>query len=239
MNKRNKFDEKIREFFIELKKKQDGVFYGNEELSKKTFEEVQNMLNTDINKFSVGDKMFVPIDGYKLPVSFEVVHREDGNVYFMAERILDYSTPEHIDECLDGFMRKLPEAFTKLLEPIEHVNADGAYAKLISLPSERNLGGTENLCNGKDDIVFDMFANNTEKMSKTDINDNLQKASYYTDTPYYRDKTKDKKYEFLAFGEERNKWYTIIYGEGIVCSYGGYPDKIKFGVCPIFKLTKE
>lgn len=187
-----------------------------------TLKEIQDNLNGDEplkDTFSVGDILYVPVQGYECPVPFEIVHmdEETRSLYFMSKDILERMPMAEVDAWMEAFKKKLPPELVDCLKPIEHVNTNGTYSRLLSLPSEKNMGADENGCRGLDDIPFDKFKDEASRCK----NFNRETRWYWTDTPSVSYST---NFSYVSF-------YGAVYTGGNNASYS-------FGVCPCFKLSK-
>lgn len=184
--------------------------------------EIQDNLNGDEplkDTFSVGDILYVPVQGYESPVPFEIVHvsEETRSLYFMSKDILAKMPMTEADEWLEDFKCKLPPELVDFMKPIHHINANGTYSRLLSLPSERNMGADENGCKGLDDIPFEKFK---DEASRCKNFDGVTKM-YWTDTPHV----------------SYSAYFSYVGGNGYVYT-NGYYASYSYGVCPYFKLSK-
>ena len=186
------------------------------------FKEIQDNLNNDEplkDTFGVGDILYVPVQGYESHIPFEIVHvdGENRSLYFMSRDILAQMPMTEVDEWLEEFKSKLPPELVDCLKPIEHINANGTYSRLLSLPSEKNMGADKNGCKGADDIPFDAFKDEASRRK----NFNSETKWYWTDTP--------------SVSSSTTFWGVSGYG-GV---FGGGNANNSIGVCPIFKLSKD
>ena len=186
------------------------------------FKEIQDNLNNDEplkDTFGVGDILYVPVQGYESHIPFEIVHvnEENRSLYFMPRDILAQMPMTKADEWLKDFQNKLPPELVDCLKPIEHINANGTYSRLLSLPSEKNMGADENGCRGLDDIPFDKFKDEVSRCK----NFNRETRWYWTDTPYVSNST---NFSYVNYSGNVNT--------------GGIYASNSFGVCPCLKLSK-
>ena len=186
------------------------------------FKEIQDNLNGDEplkDTFGVGDILYVPVQGYENPIPFEIVHvnGDTRSLYFMPRDILAQMSITEVHAWLEEFKSKLPPELVDCLKPIEHINENGTYSRLLSLPSEKNMGADENGCRGLDDITFDKFKDEASRCK----NFNGETRWYCTDTK--------------SVSNSAN--FSSVYNSGIVYAYGGIASASS-GVCPCFKLSK-
>ena len=187
---------------------------------------IQDYLNGDAplkDVFDIGNILYVLPQGYESPVPFEIVHisEETRSLYFMSKDILEEMPMDKIDGWLENFKRKLPVELIVHLKIIQHINDRHAFSRLVAIPSIKNM--CEDYmrlykCKGDDDIEFDKF--------KTEIGrckDFKGKMMYYwTDT-------------IGIPGSKKGDFY-VVKDNGHTDTFGYW---MKFGVCPIFKLSKD
>ena len=185
--------------------------------------EIQDNLNSNEplkDTFSVGDILYMPVNEYENPIPFEIVHVDEENrsLHFMSRDILAQMPMTKADEWLEDFKSKLPPELIDCLKPIEHINANGTYSRLLSLPSEKNMGADENGCKGADDIPFDKFKDEASRCK----NFNSETKWYWTDTP----------------SVSYSAYFSSVNYSGYVNTNGNIAST-SFGVCPYFKLSKD
>lgn len=186
------------------------------------FNKVQEILNgTDLlaEHFRVNDVFYIPVKNQEEAIPFEIVHVEEDDraIYLMSKDILVKKPIKNGEarEWLDKFGWSLPDDIFKHLKPIEHINRNGRYSSLVSMPSIANMGRDEAQCTGADDIKFDKFKDEASRCKNYDN----ETCWYWTDTP------------FASGSTFWNVYYNgNCYGSGASTS---------FGVCPILKLSKD
>lgn len=187
------------------------------EYTMKINAELKDLSKLKEMSFVVGDIIYIPVEGYEKPISFEVVHVTSNAVYFMSKDILALMPIQEVDNWLDDFQEKLPDDLIKILSPIEHVDSikECAYNRLVSLPSAINMGKDISYCIGEDDIMFDKFKTEISRC-KSYLNGEVD--CYWTDT---LDDISDN--------------YIVLFG---TVAYGILADNA-CGVCPVIKIKVE
>lgn len=185
---------------------------------------IQDYLNGEAplkDAFDIGNILYVLPQGYENPIPFEIVHinEETRSLYFMSKDILEEMPMDKIDGWLENFKRKLPVELIAHLKIIQHINDRHAFSRLVAIPSIKNMcEDYMRLCEGDDDIEFDKFK--TEIGRCKDFNG--ETMVYWTDTPGIA-------------GFKREDFY-VVKDNGHTDTFGYW---MKFGVCPIFKLSKD
>lgn len=188
------------------------------------FDKVQEILNgTDLlaKHFRVNDTFYIPVKNQEEVIPFEIVHVEEEtrSIYLMSKDILVKKTIENDEarEWLDKFGWSLPDDIFKHLKPIEHINHNGRYSSLVTMPSIMNMGKDGAQCTGADDIKFDKFRDEASRCKNYKGETDWQ----WTDTP--------SESSSSAF------WGVNTYGS----CYGYNLAKNAYGVCPLIKLSKD
>lgn len=187
------------------------------------FDKVQAILNgTDLlaKHFRVNDTFYIPVKNQEEAIPFEIVHiKEDDRVIYLMSKDILAKKPIKNDEArewLDKFGWSLPDDIFKHLKPIEHINHNGRYSSLVSMPSIMNMGKDEAQCTGADDIKFAKFKDEASRCKNYKGETDWQ----WTDTPY-------------ASGS--SAFRCVLYSGG--CS--GRGATYASGICPLIKLSKD
>ena len=176
--------------------------------------------------FKLKEILKVPTKDRVIP--FRVEHVTDEKAYLVAVDCVDRARMTDMNECLDEFMKELPEDFLDICGEIEHkVNGKLIRKSKVTLLSYGNTTGCEN-CNGADDTQFDGLRSEADRCK----NDEKGVVRWYwEDTPYdYKD------WDEYSYASNSTRFLGV--------GTGGYPCYNYFasyasGVCPIIAIKRK
>ena len=177
--------------------------------------------------FSLKDTLVVPIHGE--PVEFVVEHIREidettDKVYFVAKNIFirNRMDLDEINGFLDGIESGMPRELVEQLADFEHLTSKGfEMTRRVNLLSLGNFQDTEGYCIGKDDVVFDGFRTEAERVK----NYGNKSDWYWTCTPWKGERSPSISYSTS---------FSAVFAFGSIANYSSAGNV--FGVVPGFSI---